>query len=84
MKTDQTKANVSTGPSRYEEDESAFLQFLEKDIDKGNLVPLTASLIAEIQELVGDVDIDLDSEIEGDVELSVPRTTKSRTVATSD
>jgi antitoxin PrlF len=49
----------------------AFLNFLEKDIEEhpSRLVPLSDELLKEIHDLVGDVEIDLDAPIEGDVHL---------------
>lgn len=49
----------------------AFLDFLEKDIKEhpSRLVPMSAELLKEIHDLVGDVDVDLDATIEGDVDL---------------
>jgi antitoxin PrlF len=48
-----------------------FLDFLEKDIKEhpSRLVPMSAELLKEIHDLVGDVDVDLDATIEGDVDL---------------
>jgi antitoxin PrlF len=49
----------------------AFLDLLEKDIEENptRLVPVSEEMLKEIYDLVGDVEIDLDAPIEGDVEL---------------
>jgi hypothetical protein len=69
--SDEIPQGVDPSGKRQEliEVESAFLSFLATDIDKGNVVPLDQSLLDEIDNLVGDIDIDLDSEIEGDVDI---------------
>lgn len=45
-----------------------FLEFLERDIEKNpqDLVPLTQEMLDEINDLVGDMDIDLDALLEDD------------------
>lgn len=39
----------------------AFLSLLAKDIAKGKVVPMTSSLLGDIDSLVGSLDIDLDA-----------------------
>ncbi|UVC07541.1 type II toxin-antitoxin system PrlF family antitoxin [Rhizobium sp. TH2] len=45
-----------------------FLEFLERDIANNpqNLVPFTQEMLDEIDELIGDVDIDLDEPLKDD------------------
>ncbi|KPF42272.1 type II toxin-antitoxin system PrlF family antitoxin [Rhizobium sp. AAP43] len=44
----------------------AFLQFLEKDIAKGNVVPLQQTLLDELDDLLGDADVDMDAPLSDD------------------
>jgi len=44
----------------------AFLQLLEKDIGKGNIVPLQQSLLDELDELIGDAQVDMDAPLSDD------------------
>ncbi|MDB5554773.1 MAG: regulator [Rhizobium sp.] len=59
-------------PKQEEPDEdpviAKFLEFLERDIAQNpqNLVPFTQEMMDEIDELIGDVDVDLDEPLEDD------------------
>lgn len=44
----------------------AFLLLIEKDIAKGNVVPLQQSLLHELDDLIGDADIDMDAPLSDD------------------
>ncbi len=44
----------------------AFLELLSKDIAKGNLVPLDKSLLEEIDDLVGGLEVDMDAPLPDD------------------
>ena len=61
---------IEPKPEEPEEDPviAKFLEFLERDIAKNpqNLVPLTQEMLDEVDELIGDMDIDLDAPIEDD------------------
>ena len=61
---------IEPKPEEPEEDPviAKFLEFLERDIGKNpqNLVPLTQEMLDEVDELIGDMDIDLDAPIEDD------------------
>lgn len=59
-------------PKQAEDEEdpaiAKFLAFLARDIEQNpqNLVPLTQEMLDEIDDLVGDMDIDLDAPLEDD------------------
>jgi antitoxin PrlF len=44
----------------------AFLHLLEKDIARGNVVPLQQSLLDELDELIGDAEVDMDAPLSDD------------------
>jgi len=61
---------IEPKPAEDEEDPviAKFLAFLARDIEQNpqNLVPLTQEMLDEIDDLVGNMDIDLDAPLEDD------------------